>query len=83
LVAYAPPILVGTDGKIEVSAGKIYGGAKVNIKCSIYCQGVDNPGVRASFSAVQFKEDGKAFSNSEPTADGFEALGDAADQDMV
>lgn len=79
----APPLLVGRDGKTAVNASQIYGGAKVSIKYSIWAQKGDTPGIRASFSAVQFLEDGEAFGQSAPTADGFEELGEAASQDMV
>ena len=78
-----PPLLIDRDPKVNVKASAIYGGCFVNAKVSIYVQKGENPGVRASFSTVQFARDGDAFSSSTPTIDGFDELGDDADAGMV
>jgi len=82
----AAPIVLdavaGADGKparLDANAGRPYAGCYVDAKVSIYCQKGENPGVRASFSVVQFVRDGEAFSAGAPSDDGFEALTEGAD----
>lgn len=61
---------------------KPYAGCFVNAKVSVYAQKGENPGIRASFSVIQFVRDGEAFSGSAPNADGFEDLGAAEEADI-
>lgn len=71
---------------IRTSAeGRPYAGCFVNAKVSIYAQKGENPGIRASFSGVQFWADGVAFAGgATATADDFEDLVDgAAADDLV
>ncbi len=49
-------------GDVPESEGLFYGGCYVNAKVEIYVQTKENPGVRASFSGLQFCEHGDAFS---------------------
>lgn len=74
--ANTPPLIVGKNPQVVLAAdsGKPYAGCYVNAKVSIYCQSGENPGVRCSFSVVQFAKDGDAFSTSTPKADDLEDL---------
>jgi hypothetical protein len=77
-----PPLIINRDkSPLLANSGKPYAGCYVNAKVSIYAQGGANQGIRASFSAVQFWEDGDAFSGSTPSDAGFEsaAVGTEAD----
>ena len=77
-----PPVVIGRDkAPITAESGKIYAGCFVNAKVSIYCQKGDNPGVRASFSVVQFASDGDAFSSDDRGTDDFESLETGSDAD--
>jgi hypothetical protein len=81
-----PPIVLdsiaGADGKparLTAESGRPYGGCYVDARVSIYCQKGENPGVRSSFSVVQYVGKGEAFSASTPTDEGFEAITEGAD----
>ena len=71
-----PPLIVDKDPKKQLTEkdGKPYAGCYVNAKVSIYAQSGENPGMRCSFSVIQFAKDGDAFSNSKPSADDLEDL---------
>jgi hypothetical protein len=50
-----PPLVIDANkAPLAEDAGKPYAGCYVNAKVSIYAQTGENPGIRASFSAVQF-----------------------------
>ena len=70
------PLIIDRDkSPLLETDGRPYAGCYVNAKVSIYAQAGDNPGIRASFSVVQFVRDGDAFAGSgKPTADEFEEL---------
>lgn len=62
--------------------GRPYAGCYVNAIVDVWAQKGENPGIRASFSGIQFHSDGDAFSGSAPaSADDFDDLGDGADSD--
>jgi len=65
----------------ELIGGKPYAGCYVNAKVSFYAQSGENPGMRCSFSVIQFADDGDAFSSSAPSTDDLEDLsvGEEAD----
>lgn len=64
--------------------GKPYAGCYVNAQVEIYAQKGENPGVRASFSGVQFVRDGDAFGGgSAAKTDDFDDLGETNDDDLV
>lgn len=66
-------------GEVPESEGLFYGGCYVNAKVEIYVQTTENPGVRASFSGLQFCGHGDAFSGGAvATADDFEDLSSEA-----
>lgn len=75
----APLVLDADKTALGAAAGRPYAGGYVNAKVSIYCQKGENPGVRASFSAVQFVRDGEAFGAGAPTAEGFDEITEGAD----
>ena len=76
------PIIIDRDMSALAEAdGRPYGGCYCNVKVSIYVQKSPNPGVRASFSVVQFVKDGDAFSGARPSLDGMADLSDGADAD--
>ena len=70
----APRIIDRDKSPLHADSGKPYAGCYVNAKVAIYCQKGENPGVRASFSVVQFAKDGDAFSNSEPNDSDFDVV---------
>jgi hypothetical protein len=76
-----PLVLDNNKAPITEDSGRVYAGCYVNAKVSIYCQSGENPGVRASFSAVQFWRDGDAFSANTPSGDGFESAAAGIDAD--
>lgn len=78
----APPKIIdrrGPDFPLTEDDGRPYAGCYVNAKVSFYAQGGENPGIRCSFSVIQFSKDGEAFSGNIPSDDGFEDLGDYED----
>ena len=89
--ANPPPLVVDKDPKVslrddktgELIGGKPYAGCYVNAKVSFYAQSGENPGMRCSFSVVQFVKDGDAFSSSTPTADDLEDLSVADEVDIA
>lgn len=70
-----PAIIDRDTSPLAAEDGKPYAGCYVKAKVGVYCQAGENPGVRASFSVVQFVRDGDAFAGSAPSVDGFEDLG--------
>jgi hypothetical protein len=78
----APLIIHRNKAPLTERDGVVYGGCYVNAKVSIYAQTGQNPGVRGSFSAIQFWAAGDAFSAGRPSADGFESaeVGTEADE---
>lgn len=78
-----PPLVIHRNkAPLTERDGVVYAGCYVNAKVSIYAQTGQNPGIRASFSAIQFWAPGDAFSAGRPTADGFESaeVGTEADE---
>lgn len=86
-----PPAVVDKDPKVslrdartgELIGGKPYAGCFVNAKVSFYGQSGENPGMRSSFSVIQFAGDGDAFSSSTPTTDDLEDLSVADEVDIA
>jgi hypothetical protein len=78
-----PAIIDRDTSPLTADDGKPYAGCYVKAKVSIYCQSGENPGVRASFSVIQFVKDGDAFSGSAPSVAGFEDLGAPADEEAL
>lgn len=78
----APPLIINRDkSPLTEDSGKPYAGCYVNAKVSIYAQTGQNPGIRGSFSAVQFWADGDAFASGKPSADGFDSAEVGSDAD--
>lgn len=78
--ANSRPLIINTDkSPLLPEDGRPYAGCFVNAKVSIYCQEGKFPGVRSSFSVVQFHSHGEAFSSATPSADEFEAIKDEED----
>jgi hypothetical protein len=78
------PIVIDRDkSPLTEEDGRPYSGCYCNVKVSIYCQKGENPGVRASFSVVQFARDGEAFSGSKPSTDGFDDISAGADAEAL
>lgn len=75
----------GSENLLTEEDGRPYAGCYVNATCSIYAQAGEHPGIRASFSGLQFVSDGDAFGagGRQASADDFEDLGDAEDDDLV
>lgn len=64
------------------SSGRPYAGCYVFAICDIYVQTGDNPGLRASFSGVQFMANGDAFGSGAPASlDEFDDLSAGAGDD--
>lgn len=76
-----PAIIDRDTSPLTAEDGKPYAGCYVKAKVSIYCQSGENPGVRASFSVIQFVKDGDAFAGSAPSVEGFEDLGAPPDDE--
>lgn len=75
-----PPLILDLNkAPLTEDSGRPYAGCYVNAKVSIYAQTGENPGIRASFSAIQFARHGEAFSASTPNADGFDVIEGSAD----
>jgi len=74
-----PAIIDRDKSQLTADDGKPYAGCYVNAKVSIWAQTGENPGIRGSFSVVQFDSEGDAFSAGAPSTDEFEALTDGAD----
>lgn len=72
-----PPTLLDRDkSPLGVASGRPYAGCYVNASVEIYAQGGQHPGIRASFSGIQFVEDGDSFGGGAPAnPDEFEDLG--------
>lgn len=76
----------GTANLLTEEDGRPYSGCYVNATVEIYVQKGENPGVRGSFTGIQFARDGEAFSSGRPAvADDFEDLGGDTpdDSDLV
>lgn len=82
--ANTPPLIVDKDPKkvLTDKDGKPYAGCFVNAKVSIYAQSGENPGVRCSFTVVQFAKDGDAFASSKPSADDLDDLSTEDEEDI-
>lgn len=79
-----PKLPDGSPNLLTEEDGKPYAGCYVNATVDIYAQKGENPGLRASFSGVQFVRDGDAFGGgSAAKADEFDDLGDSEDDDLV
>jgi hypothetical protein len=72
-----PPTIIDRNKEALTSAdGKPYAGCFVNATVDIWAQVKLNPGIRASFSGVQFVRDGDAFGGGRPAStDEFDDLG--------
>jgi hypothetical protein len=69
------------DVKLTAADGKPYAGCYVNASVEIYAQKGENPGIRASLIAVQFRADGDAFAGARASADDFEDLSEGAESE--
>lgn len=84
-----PDAAPGPDGrrpprKLTEAEGRPYRGCLVNIALSIYAQTTGTPGLRASFSTVQYAGPGEEFGGSKPaTAEGFSSLAEGADAEAL
>ena len=81
--AKARPLVIDRNRQtLTEEDGKPYAGGFVNAKVDIYVQKGENPGIRASFSGIQFVSEGEAFTGGKPASvDEFEDLGDGGDSD--
>lgn len=78
----APSIFDRNKAPLKEADGKPYAGCYVNAIVEIFAQKGEFPGIRASFSGVQFFADGEAFSGSRAAdADDFEDLAEGTDAD--
>lgn len=67
-----PPLLIDSDKTpLPLGTPRLYAGCFVKAKISIWTQDGANGGIRASFSVIQFRSKGQAFSQSAPNADDF------------
>lgn len=79
-----PAIIDRDKSPLTEEDGKPYAGCYVNAKISIYAQSGENPGVRCSFSVVQFAKDGDSFGTGAPSTEDFDDLAAGADgEDMA
>lgn len=76
-----PAIIDRDKSPLTEEDGKPYAGCYVNAKVSFYAQSGENPGMRCSFSVVQFARDGDSFGSGAPSVDEFEDLAAGADSD--
>lgn len=77
----APKVFDRDRSLLSANAGRPYGGCYVNALVSVYAQKGENPGIRGSFSGVQFVKDGDAFATGKvASADDFE---DVAEDDPI
>ncbi len=74
-----PAIIDRDKSPLTEEDGKPYAGCYVNAKVSFYAQAGENPGMRCSFSVVQFSREGDKFGAGAPSTDEFESLADGAD----
>lgn len=78
-----PPLIIDRDKTpLTEKDRRPYAGCYIRAKVSIYCQSGENPGVRCSFSVVQYVKKGDAFSTSTPKADDLDDLG-VEDEDSM
>jgi hypothetical protein len=79
------PLVIDRDkSPLTEQDGKPYAGCYVNATVEIYAQAGENPGIRASFTGVQFHSDGEAFGGGAPAStDDFDDLGDSSDDDLA
>lgn len=80
------PLIINKDrSPLEENSGLPYSGCVVNAKVSLYVQTGENPGLRASFSGVQFWADGERLSGtSTAEAEEFPTCGaEDAGSDMI
>lgn len=76
--------LTGKPAVTTEQDGLIYAGCYVNALAEIYVQKGENPGVRASFSGVQFCAHGDAFSaGRSASADDFDLSEGATAEDLL
>jgi ssDNA-binding protein len=80
-----PATIVDRDRRVlEAKDGRPYAGCYVDAFVDIYVQTGENPGVRASFSGIQFRRDGDPFSGGAPSkAEDFDDLSEGADADSM
>lgn len=76
-----PAIIDRDKSPLLESDGKPYAGCYVNAKVQFYAQSAPNPGVRCSFSVVQFVKDGDAFGAGAPNLEDMEDLGDTGEDE--
>lgn len=73
----------GSWNILPPESGKPYGGCYVNLKIDVYA--IDSPdfgkGIHASLLAVQFVRDGESFGGAPATADGFDDVEGAVDEE--
>lgn len=82
--AGAPKIVDRAKQDLTAADGKPYPGCIVNAVVDIWAQDGENPGIRATLTAVQFVEDGEPFQGSRATADALPDLAeDLTEDDLV
>lgn len=81
--AKARPLIIDRDkSPLSEEDGRPYAGCYVNAKVDIYAQKGENQGIRASFSGIQFVNEGEAFTGGKPAStDDFDDLGEGSDVD--
>ena len=74
--SYTAPLTLGRNARaVTEQSGTFYAGCYVNVKASVWAQTKNYPGIRASFSGIQFAYDGEGFAGGPPaTVDDFEDL---------
>ena len=72
-----PLVLDRDKTPLTADDGRPYAGCYVNAVVSIYAQQGENPGIRGSFSGVQFHSDAEAFGGGKPaSSDDFDEVPD-------
>lgn len=80
--AGAPKVVNRDLSPVASDSGTIYAGCYVNVSVDIWAQKAPYEGVRCTLIGVQFSKEGDAFGGAPATADDFEALDGAADDDF-
>lgn len=78
-----PTVIDRDKSPLAEGDGKPYAGCWVNAGVSIYAQTGENPGIRGSFTVVQFAKDGDAFSPGGVSVNEFESLAAADTDDLA
>ncbi len=81
----ARPTIIDRDrSPLTEDDGRPYAGCYVDAIVSIYAQTGENPGIRGTFSGIQFRRDGAAFSGASiASIDEFDELTAEEDDDLI